>query len=159
MSALHKKLSLGHIPVVIVGGGQAGLSMSYCLTQRNIQHVVLERNRIAHAWRSQRWDSFCLVTPNWQCRLPGHPYSGSDPEGFMVKGQIVKYLDDYVASFSPPVREGVEVQRVKSGTRSRFEVETSEGTWLAIKWSSLPAATTSRSCRRSQLHSIPTSCS
>jgi len=131
MSALHKKLSLGHIPVVIVGGGQAGLSMSYCLTQRNIQHVVLERNRIAHAWRSQRWDSFCLVTPNWQCRLPGHPYSGSDPEGFMVKDQIVKYLDDYVASFSPPVREGVEVQRVKSGTRSRFEVETSEGTWLA----------------------------
>lgn len=131
MSALHKKLSLGHYPVVIVGGGQAGLSMSYCLSSRDISHIVLERSRIAGAWRSQRWDSFCLVTPNWQCRLPGHPYRGSDPEGFMVKDEIVKYLDDYVASFSPPVREGVEVQRVKPGTRTRFEVETSEGTYLA----------------------------
>lgn len=131
MSALHKKPSLDHVPVVIVGGGQAGLSMSYCLTTRNIRHVVLERNRTAHAWRSQRWDSFCLVTPNWQCRLPGHPYSGSDPEGFMVKDEIVKYLDDYVAMFNPPVREGVEVKRVTAGSRSRFEVETSNGTYLA----------------------------
>jgi putative flavoprotein involved in K+ transport len=131
MSALQEKLSLDHVPVVIVGGGQAGLSMSYCLKARNIRHVVLERSRIAHAWRSQRWDSFCLVTPNWQCRLPGHPYRGSDPDGFMVKDEIVQYLDDYVALFNPPVREGVEVQRITAGTRSRFEVVTSEGTYLA----------------------------
>src|SRR4051812_28675057 len=131
MSAIHSKLSLGCFPVVMVGGGQARLSVTYCLTSRHVDHVALERSRIAHAWRSQRWDSFCLVTPNWQCRLPGHPYRGSDPNGFMVKDEIVKYLDDYVASFSPPVREGVEVLRVKPGTRSRFEVETSEGTYLA----------------------------
>lgn len=130
MSA-HSKKPLDHFPVVIVGGGQAGLSMSYCLTSRNIRHIVLERRRIAHAWREQRWDSFCLVTPNWQCRLPGHPYRGADPDGFMVKDEIVKYLDDYVAAFSPPVHEGVEVRRVKAGTRSRFVVETSEGTYLA----------------------------
>jgi putative flavoprotein involved in K+ transport len=131
MSAPHASQSLEYFPVVIVGGGQAGLSMSYCLASRNIRHLVLERRRIAHAWREQRWDSFCLVTPNWQCRLPGHPYRGSDPEGFMVKDQIVKYLDDYVASFSPPVREGVEVRAVRGGQRARFEVETSEGTLLA----------------------------
>jgi len=60
-------------PVIIVGAGQAGLAMNYCLQQqREIRHVLFERERIGHAWRAQRWDSFCLVRPNWQCRLPGH---------------------------------------------------------------------------------------
>ena len=70
--------------VVIVGGGQSGLALSYYLTQREIEHVVLEKNSIAHSRKSERWDSFCLVTPNWQCRLPGFPYQGSDPEGFRL---------------------------------------------------------------------------
>ena len=63
-----------HVSVVVIGGSQAGLSMSYYLSANNIDHVVLEKNRVAHAWRTQRWDSFCLVTPNWQCRLPGFDY-------------------------------------------------------------------------------------
>src|SRR4029077_21045287 len=93
--------------VVVIGGGQAGLAMSYCLQQRGIDHVVLEKNRVGHEWRERRWDSFCLVTPNWQCRLPGFPYAGPEPSGFMVKDDIVRYLEDYARSFEPPLLEGV----------------------------------------------------
>lgn len=122
---------LDHVPVIIIGAGQAGLAMSYHLTARRIRHLVLERFRAAHTWREQRWDSFCLVTPNWQCRLPGHPYSGADPDGFMVKAEIVEYLDDYIAKVAPPLREGVEVRRVVRDERARFQLETSEGTYQA----------------------------
>jgi len=122
---------LDHVPVIIIGAGQAGLAMSYHLTARKIQHLVLERFRAAHTWREQRWDSFCLVTPNWQCRLPGHPYSGSDPDGFMVKDEIVQYLDDYIALVAPPLHEGVEVRRIARSERARFQLDTSAGTYLA----------------------------
>jgi putative flavoprotein involved in K+ transport len=122
-----------HHSVVIVGGGQAGLSMSWHLVQRGIDHVVLERHRIGHAWRSQRWDSFCLVTPNWQCRLPGFPYQGGDPHGFMVKDDIVRYIESYADSFHPPVREGVSVTRLarRAGRASGFMVETTDGAFTA----------------------------
>jgi putative flavoprotein involved in K+ transport len=126
----HDASIVEHFPVIIVGAGQAGLSMSYCLAQREIRHLVLEKHRIAHAWRSQRWDSFCLVTPNWQCRLPGHAYTGSDPDGFMLKDEIVDYVEAYAARFSPPVREGVEVQRVTHARRG-FVLETSAGKFSA----------------------------
>ena len=72
------------LPVVIVGAGQAGLSASWYLCRAGIEHVVLERNVRFHAWKNQRWDSFCLVTPNWQCKLPGFAYAGDDPTGFML---------------------------------------------------------------------------
>ncbi len=62
-----------HHSVVVIGGGQAGLAVSYCLKQRGIDHLVFEKHRLGHEWRERRWDSFCLVTPNWQCRLPGFP--------------------------------------------------------------------------------------
>ena len=117
-------------PVVIVGGGQAGLSMSYCLKERGIDHIVFEKNQIGHAWRSKRWDAFCLVTPNWQCQLPGYPYPGSDPQGFMQKDEIVDYIKAYAASFSPPIKEGVEVLKVaQSG--NVFELTTSIGDYTA----------------------------
>lgn len=116
-----------HYPVVIVGGGQAGLSMSYCLKQRSIEHIVFERYQIAHSWEEKRWDSFCLVTPNWQCQLPGYPYAASDPDGFMVKDDIVKYIRDYAQSFEAPVKEGVEVTHVQRTTRDRFVVSTPLG--------------------------------
>ena len=83
-----------HFPVIVVGAGQAGLSVSYCLTQQGVQHLVLERHRVGHSWRCERWDTFCLVTPNWQCRLPGYPYSGQDPRGFMKRDEIVAYVED-----------------------------------------------------------------
>jgi putative flavoprotein involved in K+ transport len=121
-----------HYEAVVVGAGQAGLSMSHVLKQAGIHHVVLEKHRIAHAWRSERWDSFCLVTPNWQCQLPGHPYSGGDPRGFMLKHEIVDYLERYVEAFQPPVLEGVAVRRVtagvaRCGTERTFQIQTSAG--------------------------------
>src|SRR6267378_5005683 len=88
-----------HYPAIIIGGGQAGLSMSYCLKQRGIDHVVLEKHSLGYEWRERRWDSFCLVTPNWQCRLPGFPYSGPDPQGFMLKDEIIGYVEAYARSF------------------------------------------------------------
>ena len=120
-----------HYPVVIVGGGQAGLSMSYCLKERDLDHIVFEKNQIANAWRSQRWDSFCLVTPNWQCQLPGYPYKGNEPEGFIKKDEIVAYIENYARSFNPPIREGVEVLNLRRGDRGIFEVATSIGNYTA----------------------------
>jgi putative flavoprotein involved in K+ transport len=117
-----------HFEVVVVGGGQAGLSMSYLLAQRGVSHVVLEGKRIASAWRDERWDSFCLVTPNWQCRLPGHPYTGDDPQGFMGRDEIVAYVESYAKRFALPVREGVWVKALKrSDSGSGFELQTSAG--------------------------------
>lgn len=117
-------------PVVVIGAGQAGLSVSYYLKQRRIKHVVLERTRIADAWRSKRWDSFCLVTPNWQCRLPNFPYRGPDPDGFMPKHEIVAYVEAFAASFDAPVREGVAVLRLERA-RDGYLLETTSGRFLA----------------------------
>lgn len=121
-----------HYSVVIVGGGQAGLSMSYCLKERGVDHLVLEKNQIGHAWREKRWDSFCLVTPNWQCQLPGYPYSGSDPQGFMQRDEIVQYIQSYAASFDPPLRQGVEVLSLRqTESAKQFELSTSSGALTA----------------------------
>ncbi|WP_102933245.1 MSMEG_0569 family flavin-dependent oxidoreductase [Streptomyces malaysiensis] len=116
-----------HFPVAVVGGGQAGLSMSYCLRRRGVEHIVIEANRVGHEWRERRWDSFCLVTPNWQCKLPGFPYQGDDPDGFMVRDEIVRYLEDYVAFFRPPLVEGVTVTRLRRAASGVFELTTSDG--------------------------------
>jgi putative flavoprotein involved in K+ transport len=109
--------------VVIVGGGQAGLSVSHELTQAGVEHVVLERGRVGETWRG-RWDSFCLVTPNWSCLLPGHPYDGDDPDGFMPRDEMVSYLERYAAG--APVREGVAVTSLEVVDGS-FRLETSDG--------------------------------
>ena len=91
--------------VVVIGGGQAGLSMSYCLGLRGIDHLVLDEATVGNEWRDRRWDSFCLVTPNWQCALPGFPYQGPEPHGFMLRDEIVSYLESYARSFGPPLAE------------------------------------------------------
>ena len=102
------------IDTAIVGGGQAGLAISYYLKQQGRKHVVLEREpAIVNAWRNQRWNSFTLVTPNFQVRMPGAEYVGSDPFGFRSRAEIVKYFDDYVDAFRLPVRCGVEVRSVE----------------------------------------------
>jgi putative flavoprotein involved in K+ transport len=120
-----------HISVVVIGGGQAGLAMSYQLTQSGIEHVVLEKNQIAHSWKTQRWDAFCLVTPNWQCQLPGYPYQGPDPKGFMLRDEIVGYVEGYARHISAPVKEGVAVTRLKSNAGGGFALETSAGNLTA----------------------------
>ncbi|MFC5067154.1 MSMEG_0569 family flavin-dependent oxidoreductase [Flaviflagellibacter deserti] len=119
-----------HWPVVVIGGGQAGLAMSHELKERAVSHVIFEKNRIAHSWRTQRWDAFCLVTPNWQCRLPGHHYPGKEPHGFMPKDEIVSYIEDYAKKIDAPVREGVAVKKL-SRNGSGYRVETQEGTVTA----------------------------
>lgn len=119
-----------HVPVLIVGAGQAGLSASYYLCQAGIDHVVLERYTRFHAWKADRWDSFCLVTPNWQCKLPDYPYQGEDPEGFMLKEEIVEYVEGFCSSFDPPLQEGVTVTRVQKAGDA-FDVDTDRGAWTA----------------------------
>ncbi|WP_069268570.1 MSMEG_0569 family flavin-dependent oxidoreductase [Paraburkholderia nodosa] len=116
-----------HVSVAIVGGGQAGLSMSYYLKQSGIGHVVLEKRSVTHTWRAQRWDAFCLVTPNWQCALPDYPYRGDDPHGFMKKDEIIAWLDGFVRHVDAPVREGVAVTRVARRPQGGFLVQTSDG--------------------------------
>jgi putative flavoprotein involved in K+ transport len=120
-----------HHHVIIIGGGQAGLSMSWYLQQAGIDHLVLEKKSLMHSWRTQRWDTFCLVTPNWQCALPGYPYQGDDPHGFMVKDQIIAYLDGFARHVNAPVREGVSVQRVSAQVEGGYRVQTSSGEFTA----------------------------
>jgi len=112
---------------IVVGGGQAGLSVSWHLKQIGREHIVLDRGRVGDTWR-RRWDTFCLVTPNQYCQLPGFPYDGDEPKGFMLRDQIVDYLERYAKSFEPPYRGGVEVRRLgPSKNGGRFSLETSEG--------------------------------
>ncbi|MDX6337668.1 MAG: putative flavoprotein involved in transport, partial [Streptosporangiaceae bacterium] len=125
-----------HYSALVIGGGQAGLSMSYCLGQRGIGHLVLESRTVAHEWRDRRWDSFCLVTPNWQCLLPGYPYAGADPHGFMLRDEIVSYLEGYARSFGPPVAEHTTATRLTQrrsgpGHGGGFEIRTTRGTLTA----------------------------
>ncbi|HVZ73477.1 MAG TPA: MSMEG_0569 family flavin-dependent oxidoreductase [Polyangia bacterium] len=117
----------GRYSVVVIGGGQAGLSMSYCLKERGVDHVVLEKHRLAHEWRERRWDTFCLVTPNWQCNLPGFPYKGPDPHGFMLKDDIVRYVEDYARSFGPPLLEGVSATSLRAAPGGGFALQTTAG--------------------------------
>ncbi len=120
-----------HYSVIVAGGGQAGLSTSYYLKQAGIDHLVLEKNTVTHTWRSQRWDAFCLVTPNWQCALPGYPYRGADPHGFMKKDEIIAYLDGFIAMVNAPVLEHTEVKRVKQQDDGCYAVSTTQGDFTA----------------------------
>jgi putative flavoprotein involved in K+ transport len=111
--------------VVIVGAGQAGLAVSHELTVLGIEHTLLERGRVANTWRG-RWDTFCLVTPNWTVQLPGGQYDGADPNGYMPRDEVVAHLERYARSFSAPVREAVEVRSLEPASDG-FILGTSEG--------------------------------
>jgi putative flavoprotein involved in K+ transport len=113
------------VDVVVIGAGQAGLSVSHELTRSAVEHVVLERDRIAETWRG-RWDSFCLVTPNWSIKLPGGEYDGPDPDGYLPKDEIVGYLEAYARGFDAPVREGVEVTSLSVAPNGGFSLRTSD---------------------------------
>ncbi|GBQ26291.1 MSMEG_0569 family flavin-dependent oxidoreductase [Gluconacetobacter sacchari] len=119
------------IPVVIVGGGQAGLSLSWYLCREAVAHVVLEAGTACHSWDDERWDNFCLVTPNWQCRLPGHPYAGDDPHGFMVKSEIIDYVKAFRESFAPPLREWTRVTSVTRHEEGGYRVVAHDEIWHA----------------------------
>ncbi len=121
------------VEVVVIGGGQAGLSISYYLTQQGRAHVVLEQAaQVAPAWRHGRWDSFTLVIPNWSVRLPGFPYQGDDPDGFMARAEVVRHLEQYAASFTAPVCCGVQVTAVDPARNGQgYLVSTADGTTYA----------------------------
>ena len=119
------------IETVVIGAGQAGLAISYFLTKAGRAHVVLERAAaVANAWRNQRWDSFTLVTPNFQVRMPGAEYQGPDPYGFMTRAQVVAYFDSYVRRFQLPVRCSVEVTSVEKDNEG-YRIRTSVGEYRA----------------------------
>jgi putative flavoprotein involved in K+ transport len=117
-----------HTEALIVGGGQSGLVMSHMLSRRQVAHLVLERNRIAERWRSERWDGLRFQFPNWSVGLPDFPFRHADPEGFATGGEIADYLAAYAAFVAPPIRCGVAVTRVRPrGRTGGFVAETSEG--------------------------------
>jgi putative flavoprotein involved in K+ transport len=114
---------------VVVGAGQSGLAMSRCLAEWSIDHVVLERNEVANSWRRERWDSLRLLTPNWQCRLPGYAYSRDDPDGFMSAPEVVDFITEYAKFIDAPVMCGVTVLSVRRVDQG-FLVLTDQGEWL-----------------------------
>ena len=110
----------GGVDVAIIGAGQAGLATSWHLRQAGVDHLVLEGGRVGETWRSRRWDSFCLVTPNWSVQLPGAPYKGPDPDGFMPLAELVEHLDEWAASFRAPVHEHTPVLQLEPDAGGGF---------------------------------------
>ena len=123
----------GHVETVIVGGGQAGLALSYYLNKLGREHVIFERGRVAERWRCERWDSLMFQFPNWSITLPGYGYQTNDPEGFAPKNDVIQFIEDYAALIKAPVRSGVEVVSVHQKPDSeRFLVSTGEDTVEAV---------------------------
>lgn len=116
---------------IIIGGGQAGLAMSQCLTEEGIEHVILERGRVAERWRSERWDSLRLLSPKWHSRLPGFRYDGGDPDGFMTMPEVISYFERYARSFGAPVQDETTVLSVKRAAEGGYCVRTNQGDWRA----------------------------
>jgi putative flavoprotein involved in K+ transport len=122
-----------HIETIIVGGGQAGLATSYHLKGLGREHVVFEAaDKAGNAWRNDRWDSFTFVTPNWSILLPGANYEGNDPDGYLLKDEIVAYFEQYVEKFDLPVRYNTTVSEVAPLENGNgYRVQTSGGTYQA----------------------------
>lgn len=114
------------VTTVVIGAGQAGLAMSHALSSRGIDHLILDRGGVANAWRTDRWDSLHLLTPNWANGLPGSPYLGPEPDGYMTVSELVARIDSYAQRFSAPIQRHTAVVRVR-GTDSGFHIETSQG--------------------------------
>ena len=145
--------------VAVVGGGQAGLSVSYWLQRFDVDHIVFERAEAGDSWK-KRWDSFCLVTPNWSLRLPGFPYAGSDPDGFMPRDDIVDYVRRYRRFVDPPLGP-LEVRKITPDD-GRWLLETDSGAHTAqsvvvaggsFQTASLPKGAESISSHVAQIHS------
>ena len=113
-------------PVIVVGAGPAGLSASHELQCAGVDHIVLERGRVGQSWRD-RWDSFCLVTPNWYVQLPGGKYAGEDPDGFMSRDELVVYFERYAQGFGAPILDRIEATALRSDARGGFVLDTSDG--------------------------------
>jgi putative flavoprotein involved in K+ transport len=115
------------VDVTVIGAGQAGLATSFYLSQARIDHVVLDRAEVADSWRSRRWDSFTLNIPNWSFRLPGFPYDGPDPDGFMTRVEIVERFTRYAGLIAAPVEEGIDVTATKRVADGTYLLTTTSG--------------------------------
>ncbi len=113
---------------VVIGAGHAGLAISHFLSQRSIDHVVIERGEVANTWRTERWDSLRLLTPNFQTRLPGMEYKGDDPDGFMAMDEVVSFIDSYARHIDAPAQTNTLVSSVRP-VDSGYQVVTDQGTW------------------------------
>jgi putative flavoprotein involved in K+ transport len=153
-------MSTEQIETVIVGGGQAGLAMSYHLGQLGREHIVLERRRVAESWRSERWDSLCFQAPNWNMRLPGFASRAADPDAFAPRDEVVRYIEDYASAIRAPLRCGVAATalRQKPGS-TRLIVETANERFetknvvIATGPFQRPATAPVPDCQVLQLHS------
>ena len=119
------------VEVAVIGAGQAGLATSYQLKQAGVEHVVLESGRVAETWRSRRWDTFCLVTPNWTVRLPGGAYRGPDPDGYMNREELVEHFERWAGSFDAPVQEDCTIFALDPRDGGGFTLRTPSGTMNA----------------------------
>ena len=117
---------MNHAATVIIGAGQSGLAMSKHLADRSIDHVLIERGEVANSWRTERWDSLRLLTPNWQSRLPGYAYAGSDPHGFMNMEEVVQFLNGYATDIEAPIQTRTNVMSVRRSADG-YIVETDQG--------------------------------
>ena len=133
---------------VIVGAGHCGLAMSRCLAARSIDHVVLERGEVANSWRTQRWDSLRLLTPNWMTRLPGYAYDGADPDGYLTAGRSRRCSRTTPAASAAPVLTGTTVTSRARSRDGGFIVRTDQGSWRAPTVVLACGAATCRRCRR-----------
>jgi putative flavoprotein involved in K+ transport len=116
------------VAAIVIGAGHAGLAMSRCLSERSIDHVVIERGEIANSWRTERWDSLRLLTPNWQRRLPGCTYEGDDPHGFATMPEVIAFVERYARLIAPPVETHTRVTSVRR-TEAGYFVATTRGDW------------------------------
>jgi putative flavoprotein involved in K+ transport len=112
----------------VIGAGHAGLAVSHFLSQRSIDHVVIERGEVANSWRTERWDSLRLLTPNWQSRLPGHEYDGDDPDGYMTMPEVIEFIDSYAKTVEAPLRTHTTVKSLRPN-HDGYETVTDDGTW------------------------------
>jgi putative flavoprotein involved in K+ transport len=120
--------SIHNIEAVVIGAGHAGLAMSRCLTERSVDHVVIERGEVANSWRTERWDSLRLLTPNWQSRLPGFRYEGDDPDGYRNMPEVIAFLTRYAQVISAPVETNTRVTSLAPADGG-FVVSTDNGVW------------------------------
>ena len=126
---------------VVVGAGHSGLAMSRRLADRSIDHVVLERGEVAHSWRTQRWDSLRLLTPNWMTRLPGYAYRGNNPDGYLAASDVVELIAGYAKETAAPVRANTTVMSVRRADGG-YLVQTDQNTWCARSVVLAPGAST-----------------
>lgn len=130
MTRTAAKLEAGSVDVIIIGAGHSGLAMSHFLMQRAIDHVILERGEVANSWKTERWDSLRLLTPNWQSCLPGFRYRGADPDGYMTMQEIIGFIQDYASINHAPVITGTTVTSV-CAVDGGYRVTTNRGQWQA----------------------------